>query len=60
MSRIEVWKGNQFIVFGTEDGIVGVYQVITGTIVFRRRLFDSVEERRGFDVDGDGTGGGGG
>ena len=59
MSKIEVWKDNQFIVFGTEDGFVGVYRVITGKIVFLKRLFDSVEEERGCDVDGDGNGGGG-
>ena len=59
MSKIEVWKDNQFIVFGTEDGFVGVYRVITGKIVFLKRLVDSVEEERGCDVDGDGNGGGG-
>ena len=49
------WKRQQ----GTEDGFVGVYRVITGKIVFLKRLFDSVEEERGCDVDGDGNGGGG-
>ncbi|KAK8795301.1 hypothetical protein WA588_004149, partial [Blastocystis sp. NMH] len=42
VSKIEVWKDNQFIVFGTEDGFVGVYRVITGKIVFLKQLFDSM------------------